>query len=77
MVFTLHMAPYLIKEPEPGNSIFKKMYCTNEIGELAIELNILELEIYTELYCASGHNPHVHVSFFSSIAQTQSVRQIF
>ena len=47
VLFTLHMAPYLIKEPKPGNSIFKKMYCTNEIGELAIELNILELEIYT------------------------------
>ena len=41
------MAPYLIKEPEPGNSIFQNKYCTNEIGELAIELNILELEIYT------------------------------
>ena len=42
------MAPYLIKDPKPGNSIFKKkIYCTNEIGELAIELNILELEIYT------------------------------
>ena len=47
VLFTLHMAPYLIKDPEPGNSIFKKIYCTNEIGELAIELNILELEIYT------------------------------
>ena len=47
VLYALQMAPYLIKEPEPGNSIFKKMYCTNEIGELAIELNILELEIYT------------------------------
>ena len=37
VLYTLHMAPYLIKEPEPGNSIFKKIYCTNEIGELAIE----------------------------------------
>ena len=36
-----------MKDPKPGNSILKKIYCTNEIGELAIELNILELEIYT------------------------------